>query len=80
MDDTRERLMNCFQVIFPDMPREEMPSASSENVAAWDSVAVITLMSVIEEEFGFPVDLDDLASLDSFDHILSYLQKRLQTA
>jgi len=80
MDDTRERLMNCFQVIFPDMPREEMPSASSENTAAWDSVAVITLMSVLEEEFGFPVDLDDLASLDSFEHIYSYLQTRLSAA
>ncbi len=80
MDDTRERLMNCFEVIFPGMPREEMPAASSETVAAWDSVAVITLMSVIEEEFGFPVDLDDLASLDSFENIHTYLQKRLQTA
>ena len=80
MDETRQRLTNCFQVVFPDMPREQIPAASTATVAAWDSVAAITLMNVIEEEFGFPVDLDDLASLDSFEHILSYLQKRLQTA
>jgi len=37
-------------------------------------------MNVMEDEFGFEMDLDDLADLDSFDKIYSYLQKRLQVA
>jgi len=80
MDETRRRLTNCFQVVFPDMPEGEIATASTATVAAWDSVAAITLMNVMEDEFGFEMDLDDLADLDSFEKIYSYLQKRLQVA
>jgi acyl carrier protein len=37
-------------------------------------------MNVIEDEFGFEMDLDDLADLDSFEKLYSYLQKRHQVA
>lgn len=80
MDDTRQRLSNCFQVVFPAMPPEQVPGASTATVAEWDSVAAITLMNVLEEEFGLEMDLDDLADLDSFGKVLAYLQKRLQAA
>ena len=56
----------CFRVVFPDLPEAEIPSASQETVAAWDSVAAITLLNVVEEEFGVEMDLDELADLDSF--------------
>ena len=52
--------------------------ASQEAVAAWDSVAAITMMNVIEDEFGLEMDLDDLGELDSFEKVHAYLQKRLQ--
>ncbi|HUI83766.1 MAG TPA: acyl carrier protein [Candidatus Binatia bacterium] len=78
MDDTRERLMNCFQVVFPDLSTEAVQTASSATLESWDSVAAITLMNVVEEEFGLSMDLDNLAELDSFEHLYSHLQKRLQ--
>jgi acyl carrier protein len=80
MDDTRRRLTGCFQVVFPDLTEAEISVASLETVAAWDSVAAITMVSVIEDEFGLEMDLDDLADLDSFEKIHAYLQKRLQVA
>ena len=78
MDETQKRLANCFRVVFPDLPEAEIFSASQETVAAWDSVAAITLVNVIEEEFGVELDLDDMAKLDSFSRISDYLQGRLQ--
>jgi acyl carrier protein len=80
MDETRERLMNCFQVVFPDLPQEAICGASTATLEAWDSIAAITLMSVVEEEFGLTMDLDELAVLDSFQNLYACLQKRLQAA
>jgi acyl carrier protein len=80
MDDTRKRLTSCFQVVFPDLPEADIPLASQDTVAAWDSVAAITMVSVIEDEFGVELDLDDLADLDTFEKIHTYLEKRLQVA
>lgn len=80
MDDTRKRLASCFQVVFPDLTEAETPVASQETVAAWDSVAAITMVSVIEDEFALQMDLDDLADLDSFEKVHAYLQKRRQVA
>jgi acyl carrier protein len=78
MDETRQRLTKCFEVVFPDLPVEQIASASTATVASWDSIAAITMMNVVEEEFGMELDLDDLADLDSFEKLHSYLQKRLQ--
>jgi acyl carrier protein len=73
MDSTESRLVKVFETVFPDVPRERIQSASQENVGAWDSVAAITLMNVIEEEFEIQLDFDKAAELTSFGEILSYL-------
>jgi len=80
MDDTRTKLKECFQIVFPDLNEKDIPKATQENVAAWDSVAAITLVSVIEEQFGIEMDLDDIADLDSFDKVCTYLGQRRQPA
>jgi len=80
MDDTKPKLIECFQIVFPDLTEKDIPKATQENVAAWDSVAAITLVSVIEEQFGIELDLDDLAELDSFEKVCTYLDKRRQPA
>jgi acyl carrier protein len=77
MDETRKRLTGCFQLVFPDLPEAEIPSASQATVVAWDSVAAITLVNVIEDEFGIELDPDDLADLDSFEKVCSYVETRL---
>ena len=78
MDETRTKLTECFQIVFPDLNAKDIPKATQETVAAWDSVAAITLVSVIEEQFGIEMDLDDLAELDSFEKVCAYLDRRQQ--
>jgi acyl carrier protein len=80
MDEIRLRLQKCFQVVFPELPEGAIATAAPATVAEWDSVAAITLMTVVEEEFDLQIDLDDLAGLDSFENFYIYLQKRLQVA
>ena len=71
--DERRRLINCFQTVFPDLAEASIPTATQATVPAWDSIAAITLVNVIEEEFHFPIDFDILGELDSFPAILKYI-------
>lgn len=68
------RLANCFQVVFPQLPAAAIPSARQDSVEAWDSVAAITLISVIEDEFQVTVDLERMLDLTSFAAFLAYLK------
>jgi len=74
MNDLRQRLSQCFSLVFPDLKPPEIYSASSSSVAAWDSTTAIILANVIEEEFQVKLDYDILPELVSFDLILDYLK------
>ncbi len=73
MDEVQNRLTKCFQIVFPDLPVSEIPKATQESVATWDSVAGITLLNVIEEEFQIEIDLELAADLDSYESVREYV-------
>ena len=77
MDEVKNRLAKCFQTVFPDMPDDEILLASQASVPAWDSIAAITLVNVIEDEFGFAMDFEVLPDLNSFDLVLRYVQTQV---
>jgi acyl carrier protein len=73
MDNTTTRLTNCFKTVFPDVGETQILSATQESVAAWDSIATITLVNVVEDEFGIQMDIDQLETFDSFEGIRKYI-------
>ncbi len=77
MSDVREHLIDCFAAVFPDLAAGEIPHASVASVGSWDSLATVTLMGVLEEEFGVQVSPDDLPQLASFDLTLDYVKEKL---
>jgi acyl carrier protein len=78
MDETRRRLVRCFETVFPDVPELQIPQASQASLSAWDSIAAITLVNVIEDEFGFQMDFDILPDLDTFERVLQYVETQVQ--
>ena len=75
MDKSRERLAQCFRVVFPNLKDNgEIFSATTATVPEWDSVAAIMLVNVLEEEFQIEMDFEVLGDLTSFDLILAYLK------
>jgi len=44
------------------------------SLASWDSLAGITLLSLIEEEFSISISPDDAAGFVSFELILNHLR------
>lgn len=74
-DNDHERLIGCFLGVFPELKKADVSKASNTSVAGWDSVALVTLLATIEEEFGIQFDAERMEQLTSFDAILSYLQE-----
>ncbi len=75
MDEQEKRLASCFVTVFPELSPEEVAYASSTTVQSWDSVAVVTLLAVVEEEFGISIDVEDPGHFDSFQRFLDYLRE-----
>ena len=73
MSDVETRLMRCFSSVFPTLKPEEIRSAHADSLAAWDSLAAVTLLAVVQQEFDVAIDLLDLPELDSFDAFLRRL-------
>lgn len=71
----RTRLTQCFSTVFPALTEDQILAARPENVSEWDSIAAITLVNVIEEEFNVALDFEQMAELRSFADIEGYLDQ-----
>jgi acyl carrier protein len=73
MSEISVKLGECFAAVFPQLPSEEIPNATPTVVEGWDSIATITLVSVIEEQFGIQIDPEDIEHFVSYQAVLDYL-------
>ena len=70
-----ERLADCVAAVFPFLSRDEIQRAGSASVAAWDSLAMVTLVSLIEEEFSIQFSLDDYQLASSYQLLLDHVRQ-----
>lgn len=73
MDDIARRLERCFQISFPGLSLDQIATVEAEGLEAWDSLKFVTLIAMIEEEFGVqidPMDWPELGSYSAFDRLL----------
>jgi acyl carrier protein len=68
------RLERCFAAVFPGLSPEQLRQADAEKLASWDSMTTVTLMAVVNEEFGSELDLDQMEPLRSFASLLGHLE------
>jgi len=61
------------------LSEEQIRNASIESVPGWHSLASVTLVSVVQEEFGLQVSLNELPSLVSFSAVQNYVQHHIAT-
>jgi acyl carrier protein len=71
-----ERLMGCFEKVFPNLSRSDIPAAAQNNVAEWDSLAQVTILSLVREEFGVDIDFEEFEDATSFAAILELVSVR----
>jgi acyl carrier protein len=80
MNKTEQRLQKCFALALPNLPQEQITAASINSVAAWDSLATINILALVEEEFGINVPDEDLKNFVSFDLIAEYLATKVDVS
>lgn len=73
-----DRLLKCFERVFPNIPKYKILETNASSVGEWDSVHMVKLMMVIEEEFNTEIDSGAFEYLVSFQSILEYLDRNLE--
>lgn len=76
MDELHARLVRCFSAVFPELTETEISADGVALLSQMDSLAGVTLVAVIDEEFGVDIDLKVLFELGSLDAIQEYLREQ----
>ncbi len=79
MSDTEKRVVACFANVFPGLDEDGIRGADTESLSAWDSLAHVTLLAALAEEFGLSLELEDLESLTSFPLVLARFERDAST-
>ena len=75
MNNDDHRLMHCFATVFPGATCDEIKGSKFEALPGWDSLQGVTLLAVLDDEFGVQLDLTDLLELETFDAVERHLSK-----
>lgn len=78
MVEIDDRLMRCFASVFSALSPDQIRNASVESLPAWDSLAAVTLIAVLEQEFDAQIDLMELPELTSYDAVRGYMLKQMK--
>ena len=80
MSEIKDRLVRCFAVVFADVPQDELSTLAARTHGIWDSLATISLIGVVEEEFDTEIPPESIPRLLSFQELLEYLSDHEQHA
>jgi acyl carrier protein len=69
----KEKLIKCFSAAFPELNKAAIESADMENTSGWDSIAQVTLLALVSEEFGMDVDFEKFESATSFSRFATLI-------
>ena len=78
MAEFDDRLARCFASVFPAVSPDQIRTASVETLPEWDSLATVTLIAVLEQEFNIEIDLLGSPELTSFEAVRDYVRVRVE--
>jgi acyl carrier protein len=70
------RTLACFANVFPDLPADQLPTVSQASLAKWDSIAHVTLLAALSEEFHLEPDFEGWQEVSSFALALDFVRHR----
>ena len=79
-DPQFEQLEKCFEQAFPKLERSQIAGSTSQTVEGWDSIAQVTLLSLVGETFDLELDFEEFEGATSFGSILDLIRQRTASA
>ena len=78
MDEILEQLQPIFRDILDNPAIVITPESSARTIEEWDSLAHISIVSAIEQEFRIRFALGELEKLNNVGEMIALMQKKLQ--
>ena len=75
---TLDEAMAWIADLFEESKESLQPDTPREDIAAWDSLGILSLMAGLDEEFEILLSEDELESLRSVSDILEILKRNGQ--
>lgn len=76
MNEGDDRLIRCFASVFPGATHDEIITSKFEAIPGWDSLRGVSLLAVLDEEFGVQLDMSELVELETFASLQGYISER----
>ena len=70
---SREKLIRCFASVFDEVEEKEIPILNSD-AKEWDSLRLVMLISILQQEFSIEVSVEEIDALNSFDAFLRKIE------
>jgi acyl carrier protein len=80
MPTTQDRLIDCFAAVFPNLDPAVIPRASTETVREWDSLALVNVVAVVQEEFGIEIEPKDYENMVAFSLVHDLVERKRQAS
>jgi acyl carrier protein len=74
--DIKEQLQLIFREVFKDPNLEISPELTAHQVAHWDSITHLVMISKVEEVFNVKLKLKELMKLKNVGDLLSLLTEK----
>ena len=72
-----ERVTNVFRDVFDDEELAITDETTAADIEDWDSLTHITLISAIEDEFGYKFGMKEVLQLKNVGEMITLLEKSL---
>ena len=76
-DEVFERVTNVFRDVFDDEELIISDETTAADIEDWDSLTHITLISAIEDEFGYKFGMKEVLGLKNVGEMITLLEKSL---
>lgn len=72
---TQSEAIEWIVKVFEASPDQLTPDTHRDNVPAWDSLGVLTLMASLDSDFGIVLTDDDVQSVKTIGDILDVIRR-----